>query len=158
MRRTVEFRTAALTTLAAGAALALGAATAGAVIAPVSGHVAPRSGSPHATFTVTFTTPVSTGIKGKLVTFEDVQATNTNTATYQKKTCLSSFQVDAGYGAAGSKVSASTRPATRWCAGRWAVQVLELTAPACYAERTCASTGFHELGSFTITKRFFTVT
>ena len=75
-------------------------------------------------------------------------------ATCRKKTCLSSLQVDPGYGAAGPTVAASVGPSTKGCASRWGLHVLELTAPACWAQGTCSAHVFHEIANLGLTKQF----
>lgn len=153
-RQAVNKAAVAVAAIAGAGAIAFGAASAGASGAPVAARVTPAVGGPKSAFSISFTTPITTGITGKTVIFEEIQGFNTNTATYQKKTCLSSLQVDPSYGTAGTVVSASVRPATKWCAGKWGLQVLELRAPACWAQGTCAAHVFHEFGNIAISTRF----
>jgi hypothetical protein len=130
-------------------ALALATTSLGAQGATVKATVTPSAGGPTATFTISFPSPIATGVKGKSVTFEEIQASNTNTATFTKKSCLSSFQSDPPYGnAAGARVTTSVRPSTRWCAGSYHLQVLELKAPLCFVQRTCPTTSLDETGFF----------
>jgi hypothetical protein len=131
------------------AALALATASLGAQGATVKATVTPSEGGPTATFTISYPSPIATGVSGKSVVFEEVQGSNSNPATFTKKSCLSSFQSDPPYGnAAGARVATSVRPGTRWCAGSYHLQVLELKAPLCFVQRTCPTTPLHETGFF----------
>lgn len=133
--------------VAAALALALTVAPALATTT-VAGQFSPKTIAPKAAFSLTFASPVSTGIRGKNVYYVEVQGTNSNPATFTKTTCISSFNLIPAYGVAGAKVTVSTRPSTRWCAGTYHVQVLELNAPVCLTQGTCPNTVRHETSYF----------
>jgi hypothetical protein len=144
----------AASTAALAGAIAFGAVSAGAATTTQKGAITPKVGGPTTAFTITFTTPVATGEIGKSIVFEDVQGNNAKVLSLHNASCLSSFQVDASYGSSGAPVSASARPSTRWCAGRWGVQVLVLKAPICLVQGTCPNTVRHEIGYIKITSKF----
>jgi len=139
-------RVAALTTSAA--------VLAGAATSTQKGAITPKVGGPTAAFTITFKTPVATGVIGKSIVFEDVEGNNTKVLSSHNASCLSSFQVDASYGSAGAPVSATVRPSTRWCAGKWGLQVLVLKAPVCLVKGTCPNTVRHEIDYIRISATF----
>jgi hypothetical protein len=136
-------------------AIAAAAPVAMAATAPVAATVTPKVARQTSAIAISFKTPIATGVTGKSVDFLEIQGFNKNTATFEKKTCLSSFNVDPAYGsAAGAEVSASVRPSTKWCKGTWGLQVLELKAPMCFIQRTCPDTTLDEFGNFQIEGAF----
>jgi hypothetical protein len=139
---------------ASAAAITFGAGAAGAATTGQKGAITPRVGGATAAFTITFKTPVATGVIGKSIVYEDVQGNNAKVLSLRNASCLSSFQVVASYGGAGATVSASARPSTRWCAGKWGVDVLVLKAPICLEQGTCPNTVRHEIGYINISAKF----
>jgi hypothetical protein len=134
---------------------AVGAQMALAATAPVPATVTPKVARQDSAIAISFKTPIATGVTGKSVDFLEIQGSNKNPATFEKKTCLSSFNVDPAYGsAAGAEVSASVRPSSKWCKGTWGLQVLELKAPMCFVQRTCPDTTLDEFGNFQIEGTF----
>ncbi len=137
------------------AAIAFGAALAGAATTTAPGSVTPKVGGPTSSFAIRFTTPIATGEIGKSIVYEEIQGTNARWHALQGTTsCLSTFQVDASYGSAGSQVGTTVRPSTRWCTGRWGLDVLELKAPICLVQGTCPNTVRHEIGYIDVSAKF----
>jgi hypothetical protein len=130
------------------------AVSAGAATTSQKGAITPKVGGASSAFTITFKTPVSTGVIGKSIVYETVQANNAKVLSLRNASCLSSFQVDASYGSAGAPVSATARPSTHWCAGKWGVDVQVLKAPVCLEQGTCPNTVRHEIGYIEISAKF----
>lgn len=156
MPKVHAIRVAALMAWAAAlaGAVSFGAVSAGAATTAQKGAITPKVGRATATFTITFKTPVATGVIGKSIVYEDVQGNNAKVLALRNATCLSSFQVVASYGSAGAAVSATVRPSTHWCAGKWGVNVLVLKAPVCLEQGTCPNTVRHEIGYIKIGAKF----
>ena len=155
MRLTHDGRIAARSTVAALVllgALVLGAGPAGAsagvsAITPHA-HSTPKVGGPKSKFTISFTTPITTGTQGASVIYEVIQGATDNLRTINKGGCISTFAIAASYAAAGSHISGAVLPSTHWCAGIYRGQIVELKVPACSIEKTCASSSPVELGEF----------
>jgi len=111
-------------------------------------HAKPRRGSATASFTIAFTTPITTGVVGTSVIYEAVEGATDNLRTIGKNGCISTFDVAAGYGAAGSRIRVRVSASAQWCAGAYRGEIVELKLPVCVVKQTCASTDPVELARF----------
>jgi hypothetical protein len=64
-------------------------------------RVTPTVGGPKATFTFSFTTPITTRVGVESTIYETVQGATTNLATINKGGCLSTFDIAVPYAATG---------------------------------------------------------
>ncbi len=133
---------------AAAIAVAVVACALAASAALAKTRVKPRHGSATSGFTIAFTTPITTGAAGSYVIYEAVEGATDNLRTIGKGGCVSTFDVAAGYGAAGTRIRVRVAADARWCAGTYRGQIVELKLPVCVTDHTCASTPPVELARF----------
>jgi hypothetical protein len=116
--------------------------------------VAPASGGPKTTFTITFTAPSKTGKVGAMERTDAV----TFTGPARRSRCVSSGGTGGAASAAGARVRVKLDPSRfggRWCVGTFHGQIEETGRPICSAGQLCPQfvVVLHRIGTFRFTVR-----
>ena len=125
-----------LASVLAGVAALVVTAWAAAAVPTVAVGVSPRTGTPSATFTISFRTSDRTGPHGTLARRDELMGA----AARHGSGCVSSFDASAPVGAAGTLIRVVVGPKRiggHWCTGNWSGRIEELETPVCKAGQAC---------------------